>query len=196
MIRVGLTGGIGSGKTTVARVFRTLGIPVFEADAEGRRVLSEDQGVIQAVAQRFGHGVLEDGRLDRAALAKIVFEDAGALKDLNAIVHPAVREGFQRWAGEQRTPYVMMESAIMLESGSSKLMDRVVLVTAPEELRIQRVVARDAVQPAQVKARMDSQVSEEQRTTIAHHVIHNDDLQLVIPQVLAVHETLLKFARA
>lgn len=196
MIRVGLTGGIGSGKTTVARVFKTLGVPVFEADAEGRRVLSEEQDVIQAVAQRFGNGVIHDGRVDRAALAKIVFADPAALKDLNAIVHPAVRKGFQRWAGEQRTAIVIMESAIMLESGSSKIMDRIAVVTAPEQLRIRRVMARDGVEASVVRARMANQVSEEQRITTAQHVIHNDDKQLVIPQVLAVHAALLNFAKA
>lgn len=196
MIRVGLTGGIGSGKTTVARVFKTLGVPVFEADAEGRRVLNEDQDVIQDVAQRFGNGVLRNGLVDRAAVADIVFNDPVALKDLNAIVHPAVRKGFQRWAGEQQAAMVIMESAIMVESGSSKLMDRIVLVSAPEELRLQRVMARDRVEPTVVQARMANQVSEEERLSIAQHVIHNDDKQLVIPQVLAVHAALLNFAKA
>lgn len=196
MTRVGLTGGIGSGKTTVARVFRSLGIPVFEADAEGRRILSEEPEVIDAVARRFGRDILRDGVVERRALASVVFKEQAALSDLNAIIHPAVRKGFSRWSDEQEAPYVLMESAIMVDSGSSKLMDRIVLVTAPEELRIERVMARDGVDAAQVKVRMDNQLGEEQRLAVAQYVIHNDDTQLVIPQVLSVHEALLNFAKA
>jgi dephospho-CoA kinase len=196
MIRVGLTGGIGSGKTTVARVFQTLGVPVFEADAEGRRVLGEEPEVIQAVAERFGRAILRGGTVDRKALAGVVFNEPEALQALNAIVHPAVRQGFQRWAEAQPTPYVIMVSAIMVESGSSRLMDRIVVVTAPEQLRIQRVMARDGVDEGAVRARVANQISETERLAVADHVIHNDDKQLVIPQVLAIHAALLTFAKA
>ncbi len=196
MIRVGLTGGIGSGKTTVARVFRALGVPVFEADGEGHRLLKEDPDVIKAVTERFGHRILRAGEVDRAALANIVFKDPIALQDLSAIVHPAVRAGFSRWAHEQQAPYVIMEAAVMAENGGHKAVDQVVVVTAPEELRIQRVMARDGVTAAAVKARMSNQVTEQQRLALAQHVIHNDDRQLVIPQVLAVHGALLNFAQA
>ncbi len=191
---VGLTGGIGSGKTTVAQVFRTLGVPVFEADAEGHRLLNEDQEVIHAVVERFGQAVLRDGTIDRAALAAIVFKDASALSDLNGIIHPAVRAGFRRWAAAQEAPYVVMEAAVMAENGGHKAVDQVVVVTAPEELRIRRVMARDGVEEAQVKARMANQVNEADRLAIAQHIIQNDDVQLVIPQVLAIHEALLNTA--
>ncbi len=196
MIRVGLTGGIGSGKTTVARVFHTLGIPVFEADAEGRRILKEDAAVIKAVTERFGSGVVRNGAIDRAMVASIVFKDPAALKDLNAIIHPAVRTGFRRWAAEQHVPYVIMEAAVMAEHGGHRTMDQVIVVTAPEELRIQRVMARDGVERDAVMARMANQVGDAERLKLADHVIHNDDQQLVIPQVLAVHQALLTFAKA
>ena len=196
MIRVGLTGGIGSGKTTVARVFRTLGIPVFEADAEGRRIMQEDAAVIKAVTERFGTSVVRNGAIDRATLASIVFKDPSALKDLNAIIHPAVRTGFLRWAAEQNAPYVIMEAAVMAENGGHRTMDQVIVVTAPAELRIQRVMARDGVGRDAVDARMANQVGDAERLKLADHVIHNDDLQLVIPQVLAVHQALLTFAKA
>lgn len=193
MLRVGLTGGIGSGKTTVARVFRALDVPVFEADAEGRRLLNEDAAVREAVVARFGPDMVRDGVMDRTALAGIVFNDPDALKDLNGIIHPAVRESFRRWTDRQRVPYVMMEAAILVESGGYKAMDRVVVVTAPEELRIRRVMLRDGVDEQAVRARMANQGSEAERLAMADHVIHNDDTQLVIPQVLAVHQSLLTF---
>ncbi|MBX2972617.1 MAG: dephospho-CoA kinase [Flavobacteriales bacterium] len=195
MFCVGLTGGIGSGKTTVARVFRTLGVPVFEADAEGRRLLNEDAAVREAVVARFGPGVLRDGTIDRAALAGIVFHAPEALGDLNGIIHPAVRASFRHWADRQQAPYVMMEAAILVESGGYKAMDRNVVVTAPEELRIRRVMQRDGVDEQAVRARMANQAGEQERRAIADHVIHNDDTQLVIPQVLAAHRLLLTFAK-
>lgn len=178
----------------MARVFRTLGVPVFEADAEGRRVLNEDQVVFQAVADRFGIGILRNGQVDRAALANIVFQDPAALKDLNAIVHPVVRSGFRHWADAQKSSYVLMEAAVLAEHGGHRAMDRVIVVTAPAELRIQRVMDRDKVSGTAVKARMANQVSEEERLAIAHHVIQNDDRALVIPQVLAIHRALCNFA--
>ena len=196
MIRVGLTGGIGSGKTTVGRVFRTMGIPVFEADAEGRRLLVNDLRLKHAVVERFGASVLKEDAIDRAALASIVFQDAAALKDLNALIHPAVRAAFDRWTSEQRAPYVMMEAAVLAESAGHRTMDRIVVVSAPEAIRIQRVMERDGVREDAVRARLANQVSEAERLAIADHVIHNDDSRLVIPQVLEVHAALLKFAGA
>ena len=196
MIRVGLTGGIGSGKTTVGRVFRTMGIPVFEADAEGRRLLVNDLRLKHAVVERFGASVLKEDAIDRAALASIVFQNAAALKDLNALIHPAVRAAFDRWTSEQGPPYVIMEAAVLAESGGHRTMDRIVVVSAPEAIRIQRVMERDGVREDAVRARLANQVSEAERLAIADHVIHNDDSRLVIPQVLEVHAALLKFAGA
>ena len=194
MLQVGLTGGIGSGKTTVARVFRTLGIPVFEADAAGRTLLAENREVKTAVVARFGQDVLRDGHIDRAALARIVFTDQQALKDLNAIIHPAVRVAFKQWSGTQVAPYVLMEAAILAESGGAKHMDRIIVVTAPEKLRIQRVMHRDGVEEEAVRTRLANQISEEERLITADHQITNDDTRLVIPQVLAVHTAIQRSA--
>lgn len=192
MMRVGLTGGIGSGKTTVGRVFRTLGIPIFEADAEGRRLLAHDTALKQAIVERFGASIRNDEGIDRAALAGIVFKDPAALKALNALIHPAVREAFDRWTREQRAPYVMMEAAVLAESGGHRTLDAIVVVSAPEPLRIRRVLERDGVLEEAVRARLANQVSEAERLAIADHVIHNDDTQMVIPQVLRVHAALLR----
>jgi dephospho-CoA kinase len=190
MLKVGLTGGIGSGKSLVARMFGVLGVPVFEADAAGRQLLAEDPAVRAAILDRFGEGVIHQGRVDRKALAAVVFQDPRALADLNAIVHPAVRQAFRHWAERQHAPYVLMEAAILAETGGHQAFDRVVLVSAPEALRLARVMARDRVTEAEVKARMRNQASEEERLAIADHVIVNNDQQLVIPQVLQVHHAL------
>ena len=190
MLKVGLTGGIGSGKSIVARVFGLLGVPVFEADAAGRQLLAVDPAVRGAIMERFGEAVVHHGAVDRKALAAVVFQDPQALADLNAIVHPAVRQAFRHWAEQQNAPYVLMEAAILFETGGHKAFDRVVVVSAPEPVRLKRVMARDRVTEAEVKARLRNQASEEDRLAIADHIIHNDDRHLVIPQVLQVHQAL------
>jgi len=194
MIRVGLTGGIGSGKSTVASVLRVLEVPVFDADGAGKELLANDAALRDAVKNRFGDGIYGSGALDRNALAAIVFADKQALNDLNSIVHPAVYLAFQQWTVEQKTPYVVMEAAILTETGGHAAFDRIIVVSATEALRIQRVMRRDGVGEEAVRARLLNQTSEEERLRIAHHVIHNDDTQLVIPQVLAIHEELLNYA--
>lgn len=194
MLRIGLTGGIGSGKSTVAKVFRVLNVPVFEADAEGRRLLKEDAEVGAAVRDRFGTTVFHDGLIDRAALGAIVFNDKQALTDLNGIIHPAVRASFNAWASEQTRPYVVMEAAILAETGGHKAFDRILVVTAPEEIRMRRVMERDGVEAEAVRSRMANQLSETERNALADHLIENDDRHLVIPQVLKIHTTLLEEA--
>lgn len=196
MIKVGLTGGIGSGKSTVARILRVLDVPVFEADAAGREILAKDPHVRKAVIARFGEGIYPGSEVDRSALAAVVFQDAHALKDLNAIIHPAVRNAFGKWMGDQVSPYAVMEAAILADSGGYKAFDRIIVVSAPEEIRIQRVMQRDKVERASVVARMANQVGEQERLHIADHVVQNDDHQLVIPQVLDIHRELLELANA
>ena len=191
MLRVGLTGGIGSGKSTVARVLGLLGCPVFVADTEARRLMEEDPALRQAIAERFGDRLYASGRLDRPMLAAQVFGDTQALAEINAMVHPAVRKAFSTWADRQVAPVVFMESAILVDTGGHRHLDRLVVVSAPEALRIQRVQRRDGATADEVRARMQYQASEAVRVAAAHHVIVNDDTQLVIPQVLAVYQALL-----
>lgn len=195
MFTVGLTGGIGSGKTTVAKVFRVLGIPVFEADLAGHRLLAEDRSVIEAIAKRFGNEVLGAQGIDRQALARLVFHDHDALQALSAIVHPAVRQAFRNWAELQCSVYVVMEAAVLVESGGHASLDRLLVVNAPEELRIQRTVKRDGTSREAVLARMRNQATDRIRLAAAHWVIDNNDRDLVIPQVVAVHEALVKAAQ-
>lgn len=190
MFKVGLTGGIGSGKSTVARVFGVLGIPVFNADEESKRLLREDDGLKSAVIAAFGPGIYPGGDLDRSALASIVFNDPEALAKLNAIAHPAVRKQLGRWVDEQRSPYALVEAALMVDTGWYRSMDHLVVVTTPEAERVKRVMVRDGVSEEQVLARVRNQVGEERRLAVADSVIQNDGHELVIPQVLALHEML------
>lgn len=190
MITIGVTGGIGSGKSTVCNIFRVLGIPIFEADKEGKVLLNADPKIRKAVTERFGEAIYMKGKLYPKALASLVFSDPQALADLNAIVHPAVREAFSSWSANQQAPYVIMEAAILTETGGHKHLDQIILVSAPEELRIKRTMARDGVEEGSVRARILNQATEAQRIAIADHVIVNNDMQLVIPQVLALHQKL------
>jgi dephospho-CoA kinase len=187
MLKVGLTGGIGSGKSTVAKVFEVLGVPVFRADDVARRLQDGDPDVKQAIGEAFGGWLYASGKLDRAALAHIVFHDRHALAKLNAIVHPATRRAFQEWCGRQTAPYVVMEAAILTESGGAAAFDQLVVVSAPEDVRLQRVMARDEADREAVLARMRNQVDEAARLANADHVIRNDGTSLLIPQVLDLH---------
>jgi dephospho-CoA kinase len=190
MKKVGVTGGIGSGKSVVCRILQVLGVPVFHADDEAKKLYGLPS-VRSAVIRQFGEGTYIGDVLDRKALADRVFTDPEALQRLNAIIHPAVRERFRAWSSEQSAPYVVMEAAILTETGGSKAFDHVVVVTAPEEIRIKRVMARDGVGAEAVRARLRNQADEATRTAVADTVIVNDDRTLVIPQVLALHRKLV-----
>ena len=194
MFKAGITGGIGSGKTTAARVFGVLGIPVFDADEESKHLLRDDPAVREAVAGAFGERVYPSGQLDRAALAAIVFNNAEALAKLNTIAHPAVRKRLAQWVDEQHSPYVLVEAALLVDTGWYRSMDHLIVVTAPEAERVRRTMARDGATEEQVRARMRNQVGEEERLAAASSIIRNDGHQLVIPQVLALHEQLLAMA--
>lgn len=196
MLKVGVTGGIGSGKSTVCRMFSILGIPVFSSDEVGKRLLAEDPQLRAALISTFGEAVIVEGVLDRKALGKRVFNDPDALQRLNAIVHPAVRQAFARWAEEQQAPYVINEAAILVETGSYRQLDHLIVVDAPEALRIGWVMQRDGVTEEQVRARMRNQTDDRTRNAAADSVILNDGNALLIPQVLAVHEALLHKGRS
>lgn len=194
MLRVGLTGGMGSGKSTVASFFGVLGIPVFYADVQAKQLMEHDPALRAAISERFGERMYGTGGLDRAALAAEVFKDAQALAVLNALVHPAVREAFERWVMEHEAAYVLMEAALMVENQGYERFDKVITVSCPEELRVQRVIGRDQVTEAAVRERLQHQASDEQRERIADFVVKNDGSTLVIPQVLDIHAQLLKLA--
>lgn len=188
MIKIGITGGIGSGKSTVCRIFSLLGVPVYDSDSNARRLMNADPEVTARIRSLFGEGTYRDGELDRRLLASRIFADGKLRGELNRIVHPAVSRDFLDWAQRQRGPYVLQEAAILFESGAWRDMDAVVAVSAPEPVRIRRAMRRDSSSEEAVRARMAAQIGEAERVERADYVILADDRELVVPQVLSLHE--------
>lgn len=187
-IKVGLTGGIGSGKSIVARLFRMLGVSVYDTDAQAKRLMACDVQIAASIKARFGEGVFRDGKPDRASLAAVVFCNSDALADLEGIIHPAVTKDFLSWAAVNggSAGYVVAESAILFDSGMNAFMDFNVAVSAPEELRIERASQRDGVSPEKIKERMAHQMTDARREESADYIIHNDEQSLVWEQVSAL----------
>ena len=194
MLRVGLTGGIGSGKSTVAAIFQTLGIPVAYADLEARRLMNEDPELREAIIRNFGAEAYNGAALNRKYLAEQVFTDKTRLELLNSLVHPVtIREG-EKWVQSLagRYPYVIREAALLFESRATGHLDFIIGVYAPAPLRIHRTMQRDQVPAAEVQKRMRNQIDEDIKMRLCDTIIHNDDQHAVIPQVLALHERFLK----
>jgi len=193
MFRVGLTGGIGSGKSLMCSILEKLGVPVYYADGEAKRLMDCDPVLKAQILDLFGEKAFSMGSLDREYLAGRVFGDTELLEAMNSVVHPAVREDFKRWADRQKgVAYVVEEAAVLFESGAYKELDRAVLVYAPEEIRIRRVMKRDGCDRESVLKRMGHQLSEEEKKKMADHVIVNDGQQMLLPQVIELHNKLLK----
>ncbi len=189
--QIGITGGIGSGKTTVCKIFVVLGIPVYYADVSAKQLMNSDPELKQQIIDRFGSAVY-DPRLNPQALAGLVFDDTKALEDLNALVHPAVLNDYSSWykTKKKEAPYVIKEAALLYESGSHEQLDEIIVVEADAETRIRRVMDRDGINRAAVEARMSKQ--DDSIAARADHLIHNDDSTPLIPQVLALHQKFLK----
>jgi dephospho-CoA kinase len=193
MFKLGLTGGIGSGKTLVSQIFDKLGVPVYNADSAARFLMDTDMELKAGVTKMFGEKAYGSGGLNRPYIARRVFGDQEKLARLNKLVHPRVREDFIRWTGQHgRAAYVVEEAAILFESGASAEMDQNVLVYAPEELRIKRVMDRDGLSREQVSLRMGHQLSDEEKKNMADHVLVNDGKRLLLPQVIELHNMILK----
>ena len=190
MMVVGLTGGIGSGKSTIAKAFAALGIAVFNSDEQAKALIATDAQVKERIIAAFGEEAYQNGEYNRAYIAQIVFNNSEKLTILNGIVHPALAEYFKRWAKEQTSPYVLKEAAILFESGSYKDCDYIITVTAPEEVRIARVMARDHCTEAQVRARMAQQWSDAQRIALSNAVIENIDLEKAKKEVKRINNEL------
>ena len=192
MLKVGITGGIGSGKSTVCRVFSVLGIPVFQADVEAGRLQNEDPKIISELIGMFGSEIYSlEGSLNRKMLASIVFNDRGLLEKLNSIIHPAVHHEFEEWsAGNLNFPYVIYEAAILFETGSYHNFDFTILVVADEKERIERVSKRDHSRPEDVLQRMNNQLMDKEKIKMADFVIENNDNQLIISQILKLDQLL------
>lgn len=191
MLKIGITGGIGSGKSTVCTIFKILGIPVFNADIEARKLYDEPQ-VKEAIMLAFGDNMYTQGVFDKKAMANIVFQSADKLKQLNELLHPLVQIQFDTWLQQQESPYTIKEAALLIEAGSYQQLDELILVTCPMNKRIERVMKRDRVTEDEVLARINKQLSEEDKRTFCQYEIINDDRQLLIPQVLQLHHQLMR----
>ncbi len=186
MLKIGVTGGIGSGKSTVCRLFAARGIAVYDTDAAAKRLMAEDAALRRAIEARFGEESYQEGALNRQWLARQVFGDEAALQALNRLVHPAVIADFERWATEQQSVYVVVESAILYEAGLDRAVDKVVAVLAPERLRIERAMQRDGATEEQIRSRMAAQLSDEElhrRADVALVNIFEEDLEAAVQEL-------------
>lgn len=191
-LKIGITGGIGSGKTFICRLFEALGIPVYNADEEAKKLMNTDVRIKEKLIALFGAATYKDGLLDRAFLANMVFSDKDKLELLNSIVHPIVIQEAKDWAERQTTRYSLKEAALLFESGSYKELDYTILVTAPMDIRIQRVIERDDATEQQVRERINKQLSDEEKLQLADFVIVNDGITPLLPQVWKLHQKFLK----
>lgn len=191
---IGLTGGIGSGKTTVANFFKDLGVPVYIADDEAKKLMDEDQGIKEQLIELFGEDVYRNGKLNRKKIAAVVFNDQKKLERLNSIIHPAVERHFDSWKKCQNSPYVIYEAAILFENGSHKKCDLNILVIAPRDVKIKRLKKRDASTLEEIEARMENQWSDEKKLLLADLVIENKDLSKTQKYVQEIHQKLFESA--
>lgn len=190
MKRIGLTGNIGSGKTTVASCFEILGIAVFNADKQAKLLMNKDVNLKQSLIAEFGKEVFLNNELNRKYLSKLAFNDDLVLKRLNALVHPVVQEAFEKWSIQQSGAYVIKEAAILFESNTYQSLDAIICISCPEEIRLKRILKRDDLSEKDVRLRMSHQWAEEKKISLSDYVITNDNSFLVMPQILSVHSAL------
>ncbi|MBC7828779.1 MAG: dephospho-CoA kinase [Chitinophagaceae bacterium] len=190
MLKIGLTGGLGSGKSTIAKIFEVLGIPVYYADTEAKRIMNDDPQLKAEIRKHFGDEAYIENQLNRPYLSSIVFNNRDKLALLNSIVHPATIRDSKEWINKQITPYAIKEAALIFESGSQESLDYVIGVSAPAHLRIERAMQRDQLSREQVQQRMSKQIEEVIKMHLCDFVIYNDEVKPVIPQVLELHKKL------
>ena len=188
---VGLTGGIGSGKSTVAKFFKKLGVPVYDSDIEAKRLMVESEELREEIIKLFGKEAYDDRKLNKTHISEIVFGDRKLLNRLNRIVHPSVRKHFSQWAAQQSSPYVIQETALIFENNIQHNYDAVILVTAPESVRIQRVIDRDDILESDVRSRIKNQLPDNDKAALADYVIENLDLEQTKETVDHIHKQLL-----
>ena len=191
MKRIGITGGIGSGKTYVASVFQSLGIPIFNADIQAKKLMTSSRKLIKLVKEEFGNDIYKDSDLNKEKLASIVFSDSDKLQKLNSLVHPIVKEEFNNWYKKQTSPYVIKEAAILFESNSHIGLDAVICVSAPLELRMKRLLNRDNYSEKEIKKRIENQISQEEKQKLSDYIIVNDEKELLLPKIIRIHKELL-----
>ena len=193
MLKVGVTGGIGSGKTSVCKIFEALRIPVYNADQEGRILSDQHLGIVNGLKKLFGEDIYLDGKLDRRRVGALVFKDKNLLQVLNSIIHPVVAEHFDLWLRKYKdAPYVIKEAAILFESGAYKQVDKIITVVAPSELRIKRVMSRDDLNKSEVVRRIKNQMDDDEKIGRSDFVICCNDVDFIVPQVIELNNCLQK----
>lgn len=193
IIKVGLTGGIGAGKSTVAKLFEFIGVPVYYADKEAKRLMWQDSDLKAKIKSLLGKGAYhKNGRVNRAFIAKTIFSDKTMLKKINSIVHPAVHADVAHWMSQQKSEYAIEEAALIFESNGDKYFDKIICVSAPKDVRVARIIKRDKISKKQVAQRMKSQLSQETKEKKSDFVIQNDQRSSLITQVMKIHKALVK----
>lgn len=190
---VGLTGGIGSGKSTVAKFLRTLGVPVYDSDAQAKRLMESSKKIRNKIIALLGEEAYDGESLNRPFIAKAVFADKDLLEKLNGIVHPAVRKHFIKWSEKQNHPYVVQETALLFENKADYLYDKIILVTAPKKMRVARVMNRDKSSEKQVLSRIENQLEDKVKIERSDYIIENIDLEETKDKVIALHTALLEY---
>ena len=190
---VGLTGGIGSGKSSVLEVFSARGVPCYQSDHQAKKLMQEDETLVEQIKALFGENIYRENQLDRARLADLVFVNKSKLECLNAIIHPAVQKDFKAFIAQQDAPYAIKETAILLETGGAEACDAVILVTAPELLCIERVIQRENTDLKSIKARMNHQWGNDQKVPLADFVIDNIEWDKTLESIEDIHQKLLEF---
>jgi len=188
---VGITGGIGSGKSIVSKIFHALGVPVYNSDLRSKAIVNSNVRLRKELIHSFGEHIYTENGLDKPYFARIIFNDKQALELSNRIIHPYVKNDFETWVKTCEFPYVLKESAILFETGIYKQLDKTILVTAPEKIRIKRIMKRDNMRWEQVMSRISNQLIDDEKLALADFVIDNSGVKPVIPQVVKIHETLL-----
>ena len=194
VLKIGLTGGIGSGKTTIAKIFELLKVPVYYADEASKRLYHTDKELMASLKKHFGSDIYTNEQLNRSKLAEIVFENPEKLQLLNSLVHPVTIKDAVEWMKQQSTRYIIKEAALLFEAGSASGLDYIIGVSAPQDLRIQRVIERDKTTKESVLNRMKRQMDEERKMSLCDFIIVNDEKELVIPQVLKLHGKFLQMS--
>jgi dephospho-CoA kinase len=195
VLSLGITGGIGSGKTSVCRVFEVLNVPVFSADRSARQIMESDELIKDGINAIAGKDLYPDNKLDRMELASLIFTNEVLLKKINGLVHPVVFEYFRKWITEQTTPYVIMEAAILFEIGASKVVDRIATVVAPVEERIERIMLRNKLTREQIIERMNNQMDDADRMKLSDYIINNAENDMIIPTILKIHDDILTYLK-
>lgn len=191
MLRIGLTGGIGSGKTTVAHIFEVLGVPVFYADDAAKKLMNEDENLRKTIIQHFGEESYADNKINRSYLSAHIFSDPGNTKLINSLIHPATIADAEKWMRSQNSPYALKEAALIFEAGAEKMLDLIIGVSAPFEMRMKRAMQRDGIPEEAVLARMEKQMDEAEKISRCDFIIINNEQELLIPQVVQLHQKIL-----